>query len=204
MPQFLNRLLALPIAEQNTLFAELEERIAALVAEAMESGTYDRGVETIHADSLALASREPVFTHEATGAVTELCEIQRRDRLEPLTAGDALALRVEASGAAACHGGQLEGQANWRQRGSDGVLPAPPHDASGHTWHHDNRLLFDYTKLGGKALMQAQGISGFKSGMPGLGDELGDDEIWDVLAYIRSTWPKRIRELQAERNPAHD
>ena len=100
---------------------------------------------------------------------------------------------------AACHGAQLEGQANWRQRGSDGVLPAPPHDASGHTWHHDNRLLFDYTKLGGKALMQAQGISGFKSGMPGLGDELGDDEIWDVLAYIRSTWPKRIRELQAER-----
>ena len=99
MPQFLNRLLALPIAEQNTLFAELEERIAALVAEAMESGTYDRGVETVHADALVLASREPVFTHKATGAVTELREIQRRDRLEPLTAGAALALRAEASAA---------------------------------------------------------------------------------------------------------
>ena len=99
MPKFLNRLLALPIAEQNALFAELEERIAALVVEAIESGSYDRGVETVHADSLVLASREPVFTHEATGAVTELCEIRRRDKLEPLTAGAAIALRVEASGA---------------------------------------------------------------------------------------------------------
>ena len=96
MPKFLNRLLALPIAEQNALFAALEERIAALIAEALESGSYDRGVETVHADSLMLASRETVFTHEATGAVTELCEIQRRDKLEPLTAEAALALRGEA------------------------------------------------------------------------------------------------------------
>ena len=96
MPKFLNRLLALPIAEQNALFGALEERIAALIAEAMESGSYDRGVETVHADSLVLAAREPVFTHEATGAVTELCEIQRRDKLEPLTAEAALALRGEA------------------------------------------------------------------------------------------------------------
>ena len=96
MPKFLNRLLALPIAEQNALFAALEERIAALIAEALESGSYDRGVETVHADSLVLASRETVFTHEATGAVTELCEIQRRDKLEPLTAEAALALRGEA------------------------------------------------------------------------------------------------------------
>ena len=57
MPKFLNRLLALPIAEQNALFGALEERIAALVAEAMESGSYDRGVEAVHADSLVLASR---------------------------------------------------------------------------------------------------------------------------------------------------
>ena len=96
MPKFLNRLLALPIAEQNALFAALEERIAALISEAMESGSYDRGVETVHADSLVLASREPVFTHEATGAATELCEIQRRNKLEPLTAEAALALRGEA------------------------------------------------------------------------------------------------------------
>ena len=119
MPKFLNRLLALPIAEQNALFAALEERIAALVAEAMESGSYDRGVETVHADSLVLASREPVFTHEATGAVTELCEIQRRDKLEPLTAEAALSLRGEASGA----GRETRLMTNERSRRAALVLP---------------------------------------------------------------------------------
>ena len=104
---------------------------------------------------------------------------------------------------ASCHGANLEGQPNWRRPGKDGVLPAPPHDASGHTWHHDNKLLFDYTKLGGTALMEARGIIGIESGMPGLGDVMTDDQIWDVLSYIRSTWPDRIREIQAGRNPPH-
>ena len=93
MSRFLNRLLALPIDEQNQLFEALEVRIAALITEAMESGTFDRGVETIHADSLALTSREPVFFHKTTEAVTELCEIARRDKLDPLTVEAALALR---------------------------------------------------------------------------------------------------------------
>ncbi len=126
-------------------------------------------------------------------------------------AGDELDDRDLANGqvlykehCASCHGDKLEGQPSWRQIGKDGVLPAPPHDATGHTWHHDNRLLFDYTELGGKALMEARGITRFKSGMPGLGDVLTDDEIWDILAYIRSTWPERIRKIQASRNPPHD
>ena len=96
MSRFLNRLLALPIDEQNQLFEALEVRIAGLIAEAMESGTFDRGVETIHADSLVLTSREPVFVHQATGAVTELCEIARRDKLDPLTLDAAFALRVRS------------------------------------------------------------------------------------------------------------
>ncbi len=73
----------------------------------------------------------------------------------------------------------------------------PPHDASGHTWHHDNQLLFDYTKFGGEVLMEARGIIRFKSGMSSLGDVLTGDEIWDILACIRSTWPDRIRRIQA-------
>ena len=104
---------------------------------------------------------------------------------------------------ASCHGARLEGQANWRQPGEDGILPAPPHDVSGHTWHHDNRLLFDYTKLGGEGFMESRGIAGFKSGMPALADAMSDDEIWEVLAYIRSTWPERIRKIQAAMNPEH-
>ena len=87
MPRFLNRLLALPIAEQNELFAELETRIEANIEQAIEAGTHEQGVETIRADSLTVASREAVHVHEASGAATELVEIVRRDRLVPLTAG---------------------------------------------------------------------------------------------------------------------
>ena len=93
MPRFLNRLLALPIAEQNELFAELETRIEANIEQAIEAGTHEQGVETIRADSLTVASRETVHVHEASGAATELVEIVRRDRLVPLAAGDALAMR---------------------------------------------------------------------------------------------------------------
>ena len=88
MPRFLNRLLALPIDEQNELFAELEERIAANIEQAVEAGTYHAGVETVRADSLSIAGRETIYEHPGTGAATELVEILRRDRLEP-TAADA-------------------------------------------------------------------------------------------------------------------
>ena len=96
MPRFLNRLLALPIDEQNALFAALETRIEAAIEQAVEAGTFERGVETIHADGLEVASREPLFVHEGSGAVTEMVEIARRDRLEPLTAEAALRRRDEA------------------------------------------------------------------------------------------------------------
>ena len=90
MPRFLNRLLALPIAEQNQLFAELESRIAANIEQAIEAGSYEVGVETVTADSLAIAGRETLYEHPGTGAATELVEIVRRDRLVPLTAESAL------------------------------------------------------------------------------------------------------------------
>jgi len=95
MPKHLNRLLALPIAEQNELFGELETRIEANIDDAMEAGTFEQGVETILAQSLIVAGRETVHVHEGAGAATELVEIVRRDPLKPATAGDALALRGE-------------------------------------------------------------------------------------------------------------
>ena len=96
MSRFLNRLLALPIDDQNALFAALEVRIAAKVAEAVEGGVYEQGVETVRADSLVLESREAVFVHAASGAATALCAIRRRDRLKALTADGALRMRSEA------------------------------------------------------------------------------------------------------------
>ena len=95
MPRFLNRLLALPIAEQNQLFAELEDRIAAGIEQAMEAGVYEVGVETVRADSLAAAGRETLYKHPGAGAATELVEIVRRDRLEPTSADAALGIGAE-------------------------------------------------------------------------------------------------------------
>ncbi len=95
MPRFLNRLLALPIAEQNQLFSELEDRIASGIEQAMEAGTYEVGVETVRADSLAVAGRETLYRHPGSGAATELVEIVRRDRLEPTSADTALEIGAQ-------------------------------------------------------------------------------------------------------------
>ncbi|BBU59608.1 MULTISPECIES: c-type cytochrome [Rhodobacterales] len=106
-----------------------------------------------------------------------------------------------AENCASCHGAELQGQPDWRAPGPDGRLPAPPHDETGHTWHHSDRVLFGYTKLGGKGFMAQQGME-FDSGMPGFDDRLSDQQIRNILAYIRSTWPDRTQQVQAERSKA--
>ncbi|NQV56389.1 MAG: cytochrome c [Rhodospirillales bacterium] len=105
--------------------------------------------------------------------------------LAVVAAGEKLYARTCAS----CHGANLEGQKNWRQALPDGGVPAPPHDKTGHTWHHTDKLLFDYTKLGGAAMTPKD----FKSNMPGFADILSDSEIWAVLSFIKSRWPEQIR-----------
>lgn len=97
---------------------------------------------------------------------------------------------------ASCHGTSLEGQANWRERRPDGKLPAPPHDASGHTWHHTDDALFTVTRNG----LAAMAGAGYQTDMPGFADRLSDDEIWAVLAYIKSRWPQAILARQPKGN----
>ena len=99
---------------------------------------------------------------------------------------------------ASCHGTDLEGAPNWRKMGVDGLYPAPPHDETGHTWHHGDRLLFDYTKLGGEETLAMRGVTDFESAMPGFGHVLSDEQVRDVLAFIKSTWPKLMRRHQEE------
>lgn len=97
---------------------------------------------------------------------------------------------------ASCHGADLSGQPDWRERKPDGRLPAPPHDASGHTWHHPMDMLFDMTKQG---LVPPLAPEGYQSDMPGFKGVLSDDEIRDVLAYIESTWPEPVRAAREQR-----
>ena len=102
--------------------------------------------------------------------------------------------RIYAEACASCHGAALEGEADWRSQRPDGTYPAPPHDAEGHTWHHSDRLLFRYIELGGAEALGD--VPGFRSAMPGFGETLSDQEIRDVLAFIKSHWPEEMREYQ--------
>lgn len=104
---------------------------------------------------------------------------------------------------AACHGANLEGQPNWRDRMANGRLPAPPHDASGHTWHHPDGMLFDMVKNG--LVPGRTAPPGYESDMPAYRDILSDDEIRAVIAFIKSTWPESVRKAQEEvtREQAH-
>ncbi|MGW8182850.1 MAG: c-type cytochrome [Burkholderiales bacterium] len=99
---------------------------------------------------------------------------------------------------ASCHGARLEGQLNWQKKLPSGRMPAPPHDASGHTWHHPDAVLFGITKHGLAPGKYAP--PGYQSDMPAYATTLGDDEIWAVLAYIKSSWPREIRKAQQEIN----
>lgn len=96
---------------------------------------------------------------------------------------------------ASCHGAKLEGQPDWRARLPNGRMPAPPHDDTGHTWHHPDDVLFGITKHG---LVPPYAPRGYESDMPAFGDKLSDDEIRAVLAYIESHWSHEVRKLRIE------
>lgn len=101
---------------------------------------------------------------------------------------------IYASHCAACHGANLEGQPNWRQRLPNGRLPAPPHDETGHTWHHPDALLIDIVKNG--LVPGRTAPDDYRSDMPAYGQSLPDADIVAVLSYIKSTWPAEALEAQ--------
>jgi mono/diheme cytochrome c family protein len=98
---------------------------------------------------------------------------------------------------ASCHGVNLEGQANWREPGTDGRLPAPPHDESGHTWHHPDDVLIRITKEG---VVKAAGLTDYATNMPAFGDSLSDADIVAVLSWIKSRWSRDIQSQHDEAN----
>ena len=106
-----------------------------------------------------------------------------------------LGRRIYDNQCARCHGTNLEGQPNWMTRLPNGRLPAPPHDATGHTWHHSDAQLFRIMKEGLGVI-----APGYQTDMPTFGGLLTDDEILAVLDYIKSTWPARQQASQRARS----
>jgi len=96
---------------------------------------------------------------------------------------------------ASCHGANLEGQPDWQRRLPNGRMPAPPHDDSGHTWHHPERVLFGIVKDGA---VPPYAPPGYQSDMPAFKDTLSDEEIRAVLAFIGSRWSPKVLQWRKE------
>lgn len=124
--------------------------------------------------------------------------VSAAEQLLPYTDAEAVARGKElySENCAACHGANLEGQPDWQSTMENGRRPAPPHDADGHTWHHADALLVELTTLGVAAFVGR----GYESDMIGFGEILTEQEILDTLAYIKSTWPKRVIETHNQIN----
>lgn len=96
-----------------------------------------------------------------------------------------------------CHGAELQGQPDWMRRLPSGRLPAPPHDATGHTWHHSDKQLLGIIRDGLSVI-----APGYETDMPSFRDSMTDAEIEAVLEYIKTTWPERERDIQSRRSAA--
>jgi mono/diheme cytochrome c family protein len=95
---------------------------------------------------------------------------------------------VYAQECATCHGAELEGAPDWKEALPDGSLPPPPHDSSGHTWHHPDWLLL--------AIIADGGDPAYNSKMPAFRDELTEPERRAVLEFIKNTWGREEAEFQ--------
>ena len=102
---------------------------------------------------------------------------------------------IYATYCASCHGAHLEGQDDWQRPLADGSYPAPPQDASGHTWHHSDTELFVMVRDGSDV-----GTANLVSTMPGFGKTLSESDIIAVLGFIKSQWPPDVRAAQERMN----
>ncbi|MDJ0600578.1 MAG: strawberry notch family protein [Crocosphaera sp.] len=92
LKQFLNRLLGLPIAEQNRFFEAFEVRLENRIEAAIEAGTYERGVEMLTGE-FQILSQQSLYEHP-NGSETICYHIERRDPNPKLSVDEALELAV--------------------------------------------------------------------------------------------------------------
>lgn len=105
---------------------------------------------------------------------------------------------------ASCHGSDLQGEPDWQIRDSEGYLPAPPLDGTGHTWHHPDTQLLEVVRAG----VAAVAGNGYQSRMAGFSGVLSEQEMREALAYIKSRWPAQIiarhNRINGQGGHAHD
>jgi hypothetical protein len=96
--QFLNRLLALRIDMQNIIFERFELLLSQQIEAAIAAGIYEMGVETLRAERFAVESQEAVYTHPATGSVTNYLKVKRTQKNNIRTADEMLEFATQYQG----------------------------------------------------------------------------------------------------------
>ena len=90
MHTFLNRLLALRIADQNSLFATFDAILTSIVERAQASGQLDHGMEDLVAEDLEILSEEVIRADASSGAETRLVHMALRSRRRLVTSEQVL------------------------------------------------------------------------------------------------------------------
>ena len=95
---------------------------------------------------------------------------------------------------ASCHGIQGEGMPNWEKQNALGELPAPPHNAEGHTWKHSDAMLYWIIAEGWRdPWNKTERLT-----MPAFGDVLPPQQIRLVVNYLKTLWTPEQRRHQEE------
>lgn len=94
-----------------------------------------------------------------------------------------------------CHGYEGEGQLESTVENtlSLGLKIVPAHDSTGHTWMHPDALLVQVTREG-----IDNALNHFP--MPGFGEVLSDEEIMQIINFMKGWWTEEQLAYQAEIN----
>lgn len=84
---------------------------------------------------------------------------------------------------AVCHGPNGEATPDWRKPLENGRYPPPPLDGSAHAWHHSTEELKRFILQGGPP---------GEGRMPGWEDKLTEQEVDDILVWVKSLWPDEV------------
>ena len=93
---------------------------------------------------------------------------------------------VYRANCANCHGPNGEATPGWRNPGADGRYPPPPLDGSAHAWHHSTETLERMIRVGSPADI---------GGMPSWDGKLTNQQIDDVIVWIKSLWPDEVYDI---------
>ena len=100
---------------------------------------------------------------------------------------------------ASCHGANAKGAPNWQERDAQGELPAPPHNAEGHTWRHSDADLFKMVSRGWRdPFNKSKRLT-----MPAFSDALTPEQIRAVIVYLKTLWTPEQRQFQSEESRDH-